>query len=182
MPIATILLLGVVVAATVTDVAVGKIHNWLTYPAIALGFALIIATGGDELLSSAVAVVLACVGGYVLRRAGAIGGGDIKLIAVIGAFKGLSFMAACLFYSLAAAAIMGIALLAWRGKLVDGVRWIFVSAASRRLPAHRPDHGLTTMPFAPAILIGTLCIAYLEFRTGTVDFSWWVGAGAVPHA
>ena len=111
--LATILLLGLVLAATVTDLCRHKIYNWTTYAGIvaALGLSaagsLCSAAGwlsedqyrrlghafgwigwiplSDSLLGLAACglVMLSC---FVLFK---VGGGDVKLIAMLGAFLGL---------------------------------------------------------------------------------------------
>jgi len=103
----TAILLVLLAVATVTDWRERKIYNWLTYPGILLALALNAGTtlwerygvqsGGppdwlgavglnESLLGLAAcgAVMLVC---YVFF-AGGVGGGDIKLIALIGAWLG----------------------------------------------------------------------------------------------
>jgi prepilin peptidase CpaA len=107
--IGTSLLLGFLIAATLTDLRWGKIFNWTTYPGILTAVAASaaatwfgidalaaeenmaefwgLASVGDSLLGLAAcgAAMLAC---YV-SFPGGVGGGDVKLVAMIGAFLGL---------------------------------------------------------------------------------------------
>lgn len=94
--VATGLLFGFMLLATVTDVQSQKIYNWTTYPGILIALGLAIAgtvTGRPEvslvgidqsllgiLITGGVMVVC-----FVLFQ---IGGGDVKLLAMVGAFLG----------------------------------------------------------------------------------------------
>ncbi len=101
----TILLLALLVVATVTDVRRHKIYNWTTYPGIlaalvlnGLGAVVVHADPAKESwlktlgwigpvpslvgLAACGFVLLVC---YVLLR---VGGGDVKMMAMIGAFLG----------------------------------------------------------------------------------------------
>ena len=104
--LATILLLGLVLIAAATDVARHRIYNWTTYPGMiaALGLSatgsLLAARGfvdkkqlvdlGWIPISDSLWGLLACgllmLFCFVMFR---VGGGDVKLLAMIGAFLGL---------------------------------------------------------------------------------------------
>jgi prepilin peptidase CpaA len=83
-------LLGSTAVAAVTDARTGLIPNWLTLPSL-LGALLVHGLiGGPGALGWATLSGLSC--GLVplfLFRAGAIGGGDVKLFAVLGALVGV---------------------------------------------------------------------------------------------
>lgn len=101
----TVLLVGFVLVATVTDVRWHRVYNWTTYPGILIALGLnglgdalsrwnlvdggrLQAIGWQGLAQSAYGllvcggVMLVC---FVLMR---VGGGDVKLIAMMGAFLG----------------------------------------------------------------------------------------------
>jgi prepilin peptidase CpaA len=113
--LATILLLALLLVATVTDVARHKIYNWNTYPGIVAG----LAAGGiergragleDSLLGLLVcgSIMLVC---FVLFN---MGGGDLKLIAMIGAFLGLHRGVEAMLWTFVIGAVMGTAILIWQ--------------------------------------------------------------------
>ena len=96
----TVLLLGLVLVATATDLLQHKIHNWTTYTGILA--ALLISVLGElsgvagedtwlgcvslaESFAGLVACGLPMLVCYVMFR---IGGGDVKLIAMLGALLG----------------------------------------------------------------------------------------------
>jgi prepilin peptidase CpaA len=83
---------AVAVAAAVSDVSSHRIPNWLTYPALVGAFALRFASQGWSGLRSALVGMLIA-GGlflvlYVIR---AMGAGDVKLMAAVGALAGSQY-------------------------------------------------------------------------------------------
>src|SRR5690606_1594695 len=85
-----VLLLILLLIAAVTDVTVNRIYNWNTYPGIAAAFALHGWSSGWEGVRFSLEGFLAC--GVVMLLCfvvSDIGGGDVKLIAMIGAFLGV---------------------------------------------------------------------------------------------
>ena len=85
---------AVACVAMVTDLRSGKVRNVLTIPAILLGFALNGLLEGDAgLLRSLQGLgVSALLLGLSVGFGGALGGGDIKLLAAIGALGGPVFL------------------------------------------------------------------------------------------
>lgn len=84
-----LVLTAILIVAAFTDIDVGIIPDRLTYPAILLGLAASHYTVG---ILPALAGAAAFGGGFLLIAIitrGGMGGGDIKLAAVIGAFTGL---------------------------------------------------------------------------------------------
>ena len=127
----TVVLLGFVLVAVATDVARQRIYNWTTYPGIAvalglsaLGEVLVALTLAppDALaewgwiplteslagLAACFALMLVC---FVLFR---IGGGDVKLIAMIGAFLGPQQGIEAMLWTFVIGGCMGLIVLVWR--------------------------------------------------------------------
>lgn len=106
-------LIGVMALAAGWDIRARRIPNWLTITGLAAGIALRAALGvgaaGDGLAGAGVALLV----GLLLFALGAFGGGDAKLLAVVGAFVGLG--------GLLEAGLL-IALLGGLFAVVDGVR------------------------------------------------------------
>ncbi|MGE5192083.1 MAG: prepilin peptidase [Deltaproteobacteria bacterium] len=130
--LSTVLLLLLTATAAVTDVVYHKIYNWTTYPGIIL--ALVVnflqngwdegTTGGPGLEDSLKGFAL-CGGlmlvSYVLFN---VGGGDVKLMAMLGAFLGLEQGLEALLWTFVLGAAAGLAVLIWRVglfRLVVGV-------------------------------------------------------------
>ncbi len=89
------------------------IPNALTYPGLAVGLVLALIGGPGEVfirLAAAVGAGLIFLLIAVLSRGG-MGGGDVKLAAVMGAFLGWPLIAAAMFLSFTLGGIVGVALL-----------------------------------------------------------------------
>ena len=141
--LATILLLGLVLVAAVTDLLRRKVYNWTTYGGIVAAFGisaagslwLRIARGdaaglrgwlehwlGWHPLRDAAAGVILCGGVmlvcFVLFR---VGGGDVKLIAMLGAFLGVERGVTAMLLTFVLGGCLGLCTLVWR---IGGLRLI----------------------------------------------------------
>lgn len=130
--LATVLLLGLLVVATVTDVRRHTIHNWTTYTGIlsalgvnAAGEGLVAWTSAEPEwlartlgyigLSESVFGFLLC--GFVMVACFvffSIGGGDVKLIAMLGAFLGPVDGLEAMLWTFVLGGAMGLVVLIWR--------------------------------------------------------------------
>lgn len=86
----TAALLALVLAAAATDLRARRIPNVLTVSGLAVGLALRSPLGGAALLDGALGAGAALLVGVVFFAAQALGGGDVKLLAAVGAFTGWS--------------------------------------------------------------------------------------------
>ena len=159
LPITDVALVAVLVMCAATDVWCARIFNIVTYPAIALGLAAAAAGMGPGFGSS----IAGCVGGgmalYVLFACGAMGGGDVKLMAAVGAFKGYPFILNALFCSVLAGGVAAAILLTLRGHFRAAARDLASVTHAIGCPgsapaAIHPRGG--SLPFGVAIGVGTL--------------------------
>ena len=97
-----------------TDLEHQIIPNLITYPGIVAGVALSAASGqlGPSLVAAAAAGLVFLFLGIVSR--GGMGGGDVKLAAMIGAFLGTPAVIVALFLAVLLGATVGVLLLALR--------------------------------------------------------------------
>lgn len=120
--IATYVLLFLTVIATLTDVLRQKIYNWTTYSGIVIALIL---SGGQTLFASnlysevsfgASLTGLAACGGIMLIcfLLFQIGGGDVKLLAMIGAFLGLEPGIEVLLWTFVIGGAMALVILIWK--------------------------------------------------------------------
>jgi prepilin peptidase CpaA len=154
-------ILAFAITAAVTDVLWGRIPRSITTLGLFIGLLFHMGRGG--FLSALLAAFLGFVAGLLLFDVGAIGGGDVKLIAALGALLGLGRWASAMEFAIFAAALIAIAQALRRGVLrqtlrniSDLVRWI---ARQGRKP--HPDirvggPGALGAPFGVAAAIGTL--------------------------
>ena len=133
--VVTVLLFGLLLVATYTDVRWRKIYNWTTYPGILLAIVLSM-TGsflassfasepssvwGVATLSDSLLGFLACGGAMLVCYVffpGGVGGGDIKLLAMVGAFLGVMAGLEVMLWTFVLAACMALIVLVWRHGLV----------------------------------------------------------------
>ena len=129
--VVTLLLFGFLLVATYTDVRWRKIYNWTTYPGILLAITLSLTcslfaptTAADSLdvwgvapPSDSLVGLLAC-GGLMLVCyvffPGGVGGGDVKLLAMVGAFLGVMAGLEVMLWTFVLAACMALIVLVWR--------------------------------------------------------------------
>jgi prepilin peptidase CpaA len=170
---------ALVVAATAawTDIRTGEIPNRVTL--IPLALAPLVHAGiafaaersaraafvgaGASLLGAAVCLLIP----LALFRVGAIGGGDTKLFAAIGAIGRPEFGVHAETYAFVLGMVYAVALVFRQGKLAStlgNVGAIFRGAA--RAPsqaASAPASQMTQVRFGPAILAGVLAAAFLQW-------------------
>jgi prepilin peptidase CpaA len=168
----TVLLTGI---AAVWDLRTGTIPNRLVVIGALSGLALrlgLAAASGEALTvlralgGSVVGVALVSLVPLFLYRAGGIGGGDVKLLAVVGALLGPYPGLEVELYAFTATLIYAPARLIWDGSLVAAMRTIgqlvvtpFVPRGRRKPMATRE---LTSFRFGPAIFAGAVLTAGLQ--------------------
>lgn len=86
--------------AMITDMRQGRIFNWLTFPAIFIGWILNFVFFGLSGLGYSVAATFVGILLYIVPAAiGLIGMGDVKLMAAIGALGGTNFVVSVFLYT-----------------------------------------------------------------------------------
>jgi prepilin peptidase CpaA len=161
----------VLIIAAATDIRKGLIYNWLTFPAILVGLFLALWQGGLSGLGLSFLGIL--VGGGVLTLlfvSGAMGAGDVKLMAALGALMGPTFVGETLIMAIIIGGIAGVCDIALQGKLLSFFRWfgkslvsfikpIFVKGMVRNMPK---SPGFGGAPFAVCILFGAIAAHYYD--------------------
>lgn len=161
------------------DARSGQIPNRLTFPALVAGIAARgVLDGGRGLalaLLGVVAVALVPCVLFASSRGRGIGGGDVKLFAVLGAWLGPALGVEAQFLSFVFLLSGVLVALTWRGRLLTVLagfaelslcrvwpkRWI------RRVPSGRwrrsaLGEASTPVRMGPAIALGTLVVCLLE--------------------
>ncbi len=108
-------LVVLLIVATITDVRSQIVYNWNTYPGILLGFVLRWTNGGLPGLEDSVKGFAIC-GGLILLCFVLfnLGGGDLKLIAMMGAFLGFERGVEALLWTLVLGGILGSVVVVWQ--------------------------------------------------------------------
>jgi len=159
------LLLGfILLIASVTDILRHKVYNWLTFPALGLGLGLNAAWQQLPGLWGGCAGLL--VGGLLFFPAffwGGMGAGDVKLMAVVGAFMGWVFVINAALYAAVIGGVLAAAWLLIRGELLPAVKRIgrFLYSVFRPHLKIEPLSRKYPIPFAVIIFAGTVAAFFL---------------------
>lgn len=149
-------MLGIVVAAAAYfDLRERRIPNWLTLPGLVIGLLLHATYGGTAGLISGLTGAVAGAALLILPFAlGWMGGGDLKLLAAVGALMGVSFTLTTLLFALAAGGIIAVVWLAIKGSLLGSLKYMILVW----LPASgaKPAALKTSIPFGPALGLGAI--------------------------
>lgn len=155
------ILAAILIAAVIIDLKERRIPNWLTLPSLLLGLALQTTHGGAEgfitgLTGAGAGAALLTIPFFL----GWMGGGDMKLLAAVGAFMGAPLTILTLLFACAAAGLMAAGWLAVTGNLVSSIKHIFLVWLPN--PTAKPAALATSIPFGPALALGAL--AAVVFR------------------
>lgn len=160
-----VLLLVVCAIATITDLRSTTIPNRLTLPVIALApLAHLVLGGAGALAVSLLGIVICGATPAFMFTKGAIGGGDVKLLAAVGAVAGPSLGLEVQLLSFCVAMLFAFGRLAWEGKLLRMLKsslWLILNVfLPSRLRRSVPVESMTSMRFGGAALAGaTLAVA-----------------------
>lgn len=173
---------GLLLTATVTDLWRRKIYNWLTYPGILAALAVNAAGSLWESQSAAAAAwksrigwvgltdsvqgLLLCGGCmvvcYALFR---IGGGDVKLMAMVGAWLGVERGLETLLWTIVLSAAVAVVVLIWRVgawrlvvRTVRQLVWSLKLASWSPLSAEERRQLQVPLHLAPGALAGLIAV------------------------
>ncbi|MBN2008858.1 prepilin peptidase [candidate division KSB1 bacterium] len=159
--ILSILLIIIVIVAAYTDITRRKIHNILTLPAIVVGLALnVILPGQSGIWNSLLGFAVGFGIFLVMFLFGGMGGGDVKLMGAIGAFKGYPFILDAMLFSIFTGGILALLVMAFRGTLLKGLKNIAQSVFSFLIPHVQAEPLIKEdshkIPFGFCIAVGTI--------------------------
>jgi prepilin peptidase CpaA len=163
----TIALVAFVMAAAWSDVQTRRIPNSLTVPGFVLALGLravwsVQSGSADPFLSGVAAFAIAFLVSFPLFAIRGLGGGDVKLLAMAGAYLGLEHIVPALLLSAAVGGVMGLWAAIRHGALVPvlrGCRDMILYYGTFGRMGYRPvlsDAGAVTIPYGVAIAVGSL--------------------------
>lgn len=162
---------GLAAAAAITDWRDGTIPNWLTLPPLVVAPVAYFIVGGLSAALAALLGALVCgAGPYILFRRDAIGGGDVKLLAAVGAVAGVAIGLEGQLFGFILAALWALAVTAARGGLLRLLGNALFLAVNPILPRRwRRDivpQEMTSLRLGGFILAG-VCLS-IGVRLGTL--------------
>lgn len=158
---------AVALAAAVTDWRTGHIPNWLTFPPM-LAAPLLhgLASGVEGLTLSILGIGVCGLVPFIVFKLGGMAGGDVKLLAALGAVLGPFVGIEAQFISFIVAAIFALGRLAWEGKLLRTLGNTGRLAVNPFLPRKKrrdvPEEMLSQIRLGTAIFVGTLIAVLLR--------------------
>lgn len=155
---------ALLIAATFTDIRSRRIPNWLTFPAMATGFALqSFHQGWTGSLASGFGALAAPLVLMLIRAFRPIGMGDLKLSIAIGALLGPAVGALAMLVSAVAGGFLALAFVLRPGTAAGQSMSPFflgVPVLGRSFSAPRPEPATplaaVTIPYGVAMALGTL--------------------------
>jgi len=161
-----IVLVGVCLAAAVTDLRWHKIADWLTLPALGAGLVVRFAAYGlqgmlDLGLVSALLGAGFCfvVFGLFAIWGKGMGAGDVKLITAVGALAGFQHSLTCVMSSAICGGVLGLALLVIRSKLLGSTGGVLRATFVTRVG----DVDRVTLPYGLPIALGVLWATLIKY-------------------
>jgi prepilin peptidase CpaA len=162
-------LLVAVGTSAVTDLLRGKIYNVVTYPAVVLGLlGNCLLPDGVGLQACLIGLAVGFIPFFALFALGLMNGGDVKLLAAVGALKGYPFILDVVVLSFVVAAFLALAKLIWLGRTLRTLRELGWSLISVLLPgmALKPPPVSETIPFGVAVMVGSIwALAIVAWRS-----------------
>jgi prepilin peptidase CpaA len=177
LPIATdVCALGLLGLSAYWDIRFRKIPNWATLPGIVLGLGLNgIVSGWGGMKASSLGFLIGFGALLVLFILSWMGGGDVKLMAAVGALKGYPFVVSALFYSLIVGVVLGVIMLIWNRKTLRTFTNMFYVVGSRLSPLvpKRDINPAETqkIPFGLAIVLGTVWAMIMGFAWNPIHLA-----------
>ncbi len=156
----------IVIAAAVTDLKWRKVPNWLTIPALGVGLVMGVISGGTTGLLMSLAGIALALGFWIVTClvGGTLGGGDIKLLAALGAIQGPRLLAYVFIISVGVGGVIAVAtalyhrtLRASVQRLFRGLATMFISSMPTQIVN---ETGTIRFPYTPAIAVGTVAALF----------------------
>jgi prepilin peptidase CpaA len=168
MQVSDVVLVGFLGSAAYCDLAARRIPNQLVLAGLAAAFVLRVPFGLESCLAGLGGFLLALALAMVFFALGAIGGGDAKLLAVVGAYVGLRGFPLALAYIVPLGAAFAVFMMARRRLLFLLFHNTFQLLAARRMVAREngvrilESEGSLAIPYAVPIALGTVVCWYVQ--------------------
>jgi len=165
--------LTIAIVGAIKDVRRQRIPNWLTYSGLIAALVVRLGLGGWTELRGGLAGMLFAGGIFLLLfLLGGMGGGDVKLIAAVGAWVGLAQVGILLIMSAIAGGLLAVGYALVHKRMLESLRNVV------ELVRHHLTEGLAPHPTLNVQQAGTLRLPYgLAIAIGTFycvgNAFWW---------
>jgi prepilin peptidase CpaA len=156
-------LITVLIICFITDVKSRKIYNKVIFPCIPFAFmAHFFVNGWNGVGSALLGFLLGLAILIIPYLLGGMGAGDVKLLALIGAFKGSSFVLTTAFYMALVGGLIAIVIILFqKGKVKELIYHFWAKKHGAELPIDKKLYS-TTYPYGVAIVAGALFALYSQ--------------------
>ena len=152
-----VLLPPLFVVAVYTETKHRRIPNWLTGGAIVCALLDAVLVSGFDGGKGALLGMLVGAGVFLpFCLMGAVGGGDLKLMASVGAIVGYPTVWWALYYTCLAGGALALLYAIWTGQLVSAFVKLFRLLIGKRKESGKGLKKALTVPYGIAIALGTL--------------------------
>jgi prepilin peptidase CpaA len=168
--LSTVLLIGLLGVAVVSDLLSHRIPNMLVLVGLVLGLLGQMYSGGVSGLGGSLLGILICFALFLPMYAfGGMAAGDVKLMAMVGSFLPFQLALWAAMFSLIAGGVCGLLIVLVRGQLRQtlGRYWLILRAQAYLAPTSDEVAG-KPFPYSIAILIGTLNTIYWQLTAGGI--------------
>ncbi len=172
------ILAALVIASAIADLVVGRVPNAITLPVIVAALVLQPTLHGNSGLWQALGGLAAgAVPMLVCWRLGGIGGGDVKLMAAVGALTSWQFALGTLVWALLLSALMAVVVMIRRRivrRTLGRVGWSLLTAVVPGVKRQWPEQtDSPKIPFAVAICLGAAAAVLDAWLRGPISSGLW---------
>ena len=133
--VSIVIFCGILLVSGLQDIYNNKISNWITYPGILSGIAVsAISANTISWSSSIIGVITAFFVFLLLFISGYLGGGDVKLMMVVGAFLGFPQVIDAVFYSIVFGSVIAVLSLGLSKQIINFIKEFFYYVRSLIYP------------------------------------------------
>jgi prepilin peptidase CpaA len=170
MPTASLIALAISIVGCVSDLRSRRIPNALTFGGALAGLLFHLVSGGARGAEiAALGWIAGCALFFIPFALGGLGGGDVKLVAALGAWLGPEATLWLALYTGAAGGVLAIAVALARGYLREALRNLWLLLAYWRVAGVRPLTEMTLaggtgprLAYGVAIMTGTMVTIWLH--------------------
>jgi len=158
-------LLALLGAAVCSDIRSHRIPNlYLLLGGIAAIAGQVWLSGVEGLIAWAGGLAIGLLGFLPLYGFGGMAAGDVKLMAVVGSYLGMSGAFWAVVFSLLAGTVLGLGILLYKKQLLRSLQRYWAIASLRAyIDPPLDDAARQRFPYAIAILLGSLVSVYVQF-------------------